>query len=96
MRNRMNVLGLTAFALLTVSCASEVSQEASELTSETLPAWEIDPTWPPTLPNDWILGDIRGMFIDDDDHLWVVHMPSSLTRQEICLLYTSPSPRDRG
>ena len=83
MRNRINVLGLTGFALLTVSRVSEVSQEASELTSETLPVWEIDPTWPPTLPNDWILGDIRGMFIDDDDHLWVVHMPSSLTRQEI-------------
>ena len=41
MRNRMNVLGLTAFALLTVSCVSEVSQEASELTSETLPVWEL-------------------------------------------------------
>src|SRR6185295_5296317 len=37
----------------------------------------------PTLPNDWILGDIRGLFVDDRDHLWVIHMPSSLTPQEI-------------
>ena len=48
-----------------------------------LPIYEVDPTWPPTLPNDWILGDIRGLFVDDRDHLWVIHMPSSLTPQEI-------------
>ena len=52
-------------------------------TAERLPIYEIDPTWPPTLPNDWILGDIRGLFVDDRDHLWVIHMPSSLTDQEI-------------
>ena len=48
-----------------------------------LPFYEVDPTWPPTLPNDWIWGDIRGLFVDDNDHLWVLHMPSSLTPQEI-------------
>ena len=52
-------------------------------TADRLPVYEIDPTWPPTLPNDWILGDIRGLFVDDQDHLWVIHMPSSLTPQEI-------------
>jgi hypothetical protein len=48
-------------------------------TAERLPIDEVDPTWPPTLPNDWILGDIRGLFVDDRDHLWVIHMPLSLT-----------------
>ena len=52
-------------------------------TAENLPIYEIDPTWPPTLPNNWILGDIRGIFSDENDHLWVIHMPSSLTDQEI-------------
>ena len=52
-------------------------------TADRLPIYEIDPSWPPTLPNDWILGDIRGLFADDRDHLWVIHMPSSLTDQEI-------------
>jgi hypothetical protein len=52
-------------------------------TADQLPVYVIDPTWPPTLPNDWILGDIRGLFADDNDHLWVIHMPSSLTPQEI-------------
>lgn len=52
-------------------------------TADKLPIYEVDPKWPPTLPNDWILGDIRGLFVDDNDHLWVIHMPSSLTDQEI-------------
>lgn len=52
-------------------------------TAERLPLYEVDPNWPPVLPNDWIWGDIRGLFVDDDDHLWVLHMPSSLTPQEI-------------
>ena len=52
-------------------------------TADNLPIYVVDPTWPPTLPNDWILGDIRGLFADDNDHLWVIHMPSSLTDQEI-------------
>ena len=50
-------------------------------TADNLPIYEVDPTWPPTLPNNWILGDIRGLFVDDNDHLWVIHMPSSLTPQ---------------
>ncbi|HXV63917.1 MAG TPA: hypothetical protein VEK15_24665 [Vicinamibacteria bacterium] len=52
-------------------------------TADNLPVYEVDPAWPPTLPNDWIWGDIRGLFVDDDDHLWLIHMPSSLTPQEI-------------
>ena len=83
MRNRMKLSSVAALLFITVACGSEPSEQAAEPTSATPPEWEVDPTWPPTLPNDWILGDIRGLFVDENDHLWVVHMPSSLTRQEI-------------
>ena len=83
MRNRMKLFSAAALLFITVACDSQTPQPAPEPTSGTLPEWEVDPTWPPTLPNDWILGDIRGLFVDENDHLWVVHMPSSLTRQEI-------------
>ena len=32
-------------------------------TADALPIYEIDPTWPPTLPNDWIFGDIDGVCV---------------------------------
>ena len=62
-------------------------------TADRLPIYEVDPSWPPTLPNDWILGDIRGLFVDDRDHLWVIHMPSSLTPQEIGAAVKPPIPQ---
>src|SRR5262245_41028067 len=78
--------GLFAALLVPVVAAPQGANarpDPASPTSERLPIYEIDPTWPPTLPNDWILGDIRGLFVDDRDHLWVIHMPSSLTPQEI-------------
>ena len=75
---------LVALALLLLPVGRAFAQSSATMpTSATIPEYVIDPTWPPTLPNDWILGDIRGLFVDDDDHLWVIHMPSSLTPQEI-------------
>jgi hypothetical protein len=41
-------------------------------TAERLPIDEVDPPWPPSLPIHWILGPIRGLFVDDEDHLWVI------------------------
>ena len=82
----MKRLTLAALLLLPVAAGAQSAKAApapGSPTADRLPLYEIDPTWPPTLPNDWILGDIRGLFVDDRDHLWVIHMPSSLTPQEI-------------
>jgi hypothetical protein len=78
--------GLVAGLLLPVVAGAQGANAKAaprSPTADRLPIYEVDPTWPPTLPNDWILGDIRGLFVDDRDHLWVIHMPSSLTPQEI-------------
>lgn len=68
---------------LAVAQGANAAAAPGSPTAAALPIYEVDPTWPPTPPNDWILGDIRGLFVDDRDHLWVIHMPSSLTPQEI-------------
>ena len=84
---RTRILTVVAASLIGPFVAAAQSANAKAApgspTADRLPIYEVDPTWPPTLPNDWILGDIRGLFIDDRDHLWVIHMPSSLTPQEI-------------
>src|SRR5690606_29761908 len=84
----VRALSLAAVLLMTAGCGAPpdeagLADTTADATTAAPPEWEIDPTWPPTLPNDWILGDIRGLFVDDNDHLWVIHMPSSLTPQEI-------------
>jgi len=42
------------------------------------PVYEIDPFWPPPLPNDWMLGQIGGLFVDARDHVWVLSRPRTL------------------
>jgi hypothetical protein len=71
------------WAVASAAQGANARPAAGSPTAQRLPVYRVDPTWPPTMPNDWILGDIRGLFVDDQDHLWVIHMPSSLTPQEI-------------
>ncbi len=82
----MSLVALAAWLLVpALAGAQSATAKAApgSPTADQLPIYVVDPTWPPTLPHDWILGDIRGLFADDRDHLWVIHMPSSLTDQEI-------------
>jgi DNA-binding beta-propeller fold protein YncE len=49
--------------------------------SET-PKFVVDPAWPRSLPNDWILGQIGGLYVDQHDHIWVYNRPRTLTNTE--------------
>jgi DNA-binding beta-propeller fold protein YncE len=42
------------------------------------PSFVVDPAWPKPLPNNWILGDIGGLFVDQHDHIWVYHRPRGI------------------
>jgi len=47
------------------------------------PMFEVDPFWPKPLPNNWLLGNAIGVWVDDQDHVWIVHRSSaSLENQE--------------
>ena len=35
----------------------------------------VDPFWPQPLPNNWIIGQVAGLSIDADDHVWIIHRP---------------------
>ncbi len=37
------------------------------------PRFEVDPLWPKPLPNHWVLGMAIGIWVDDQDHVWIVH-----------------------
>jgi DNA-binding beta-propeller fold protein YncE len=40
---------------------------------ETAPRYEVDPFWPKELPHEWVLGQIRGVTVDSNDHIWVLN-----------------------
>jgi DNA-binding beta-propeller fold protein YncE len=50
----------------------------------------VDPTWPRELPNNWILGAVTGVFVDARDHVWVTHLPETLTEEETSAVQKPP------
>jgi len=41
------------------------------------PRYEVDPLWPKPLPNHWVLGSTIGVWVDTDDHVWIIHRISA-------------------
>jgi DNA-binding beta-propeller fold protein YncE len=37
------------------------------------PKFEVDPLWPKPLPNHWLLGMTIGVWVDEQDHVWIIH-----------------------
>ena len=42
------------------------------------PRFEVDPFWPKPLPNHWVMGSTIGVSVDAQDHVWVIHRPSTV------------------
>lgn len=56
------------------------------------PTFEVDPMWPKPLPNLWILGAVAGVAVDRQDHVWVVHRPSTLQPNETRSIWRAAPP----
>jgi len=41
--------------------------------ADQIPTFELDPSWPKPLPNNWALGEAWGIAVDKRDHPWVLH-----------------------
>ena len=57
------------------------------------PRFQVDPSWPQTLPNNWIMGQAAGIAVDAQDHVWVVQRPRSLTNDEKAASLSPPSSK---
>ena len=54
------------------------------------PEFRVDPFWPKPLPNNWILGSVTGVFVDSRQHIWVTHLPETLTAEETSAVQDPP------
>ena len=78
-------------ALFLVSTARLGSQAPAAATTKGVgPTFKVDPSWPLELPNNWILGAVTGVFVDARDHVWVTHLPETLTEEETSLTQAPP------
>jgi sugar lactone lactonase YvrE len=78
---------LCAIALAVLE--SRVAGQASKPAAAGVPTFKIDPSWPLEMPNKWIMGAVTGVFVDAKQHVWVTHLPETLTEEE---LYAEQKP----
>jgi hypothetical protein len=74
--------------LLVVVSAGMLSAAAPE----NVPFYEVDPAWPKPLPNRWLLGAVAGVAVDEKDHVWIVHRPSTLQPNETRSIWRAAPP----
>lgn len=68
------------FVLLVLQSALAQSQSA----------YQVDADWPAMLPDSQIIGQVAGIAVDDNDSVWVLHRPKSLSNDEKGLVLNPP------
>src|SRR5438477_2441799 len=76
------LLAWTTMAMGQGAPAPAAPVPAALVTDAPVPKFEVDPFWPKPLPNNWALGQVGGVAIDERDHVWIIHRPDSLTPNE--------------
>ena len=71
----LRMLGVVAATMIGALSASTIARAEG-------PAFKVEPAWPKPLPNNWLLGAVGGLTIDDKDQIWVLQRPRTLTNDE--------------
>lgn len=75
-RKVMGWIGLFVVVTAGVWIARRSSVRAAD---NDVPIYEWDPYWPKRpLPNHWVLGNVAGIDVDAQDHVWVLNRPRSV------------------
>jgi DNA-binding beta-propeller fold protein YncE len=64
-----------AALIVALGVAQSVLQNKADAQGRTVqaPMFEVDPLWPKPLPNHWLLGWTIGVWVDEQDHIWIIH-----------------------
>ncbi len=78
-RNRNLLIGTTFLALLIALAVTQsvLEQAVAQQGGVEAPRFEVDPFWPKPLPNNWVLGQTIGVWVDEQDVIWIVHRGSA-------------------
>jgi DNA-binding beta-propeller fold protein YncE len=93
-RKRNVVIGTGVITLLVVlGLGQSVLQRVAAAQAKgavQAPRFEVDPMWPKPVPNHWVFGNIIGVGVDKNDHVYIIHRGAgSLEAKEI---YATENP----
>ena len=92
MRGSRQILVIFLLPILPVlfSACGSGADDTTAATTLGVPTFQVDPTWPREMPNDWIMGSVTAVFVDSQDHIWVTHLPETLTPEETSAVHDPP------
>jgi DNA-binding beta-propeller fold protein YncE len=86
---RMVALGVALLAFVAIfvvwgppGVGKTVAAQAGQARVVDLPTFQVDPSWPKKLPNNWVWGPVSGLTVDSQDHVWVITRPREIVRPE--------------
>jgi DNA-binding beta-propeller fold protein YncE len=85
---RLFMIAVATLAIVIV-CAGAPAISAQERVKDQ-PTYRVDSSWPKQLPNNWVMGQIGGVAVDRDDHIWVLQRPGSNTKDDLGAAQTPP------
>jgi hypothetical protein len=69
----------SAIAVACLFCGPGFAQKSG---NAGVPALEVDASWPQPLPNKWAIGQVAGIAMGPQEHVWILHRPSTLGDDE--------------
>ena len=82
-RKKTKVRSLIAVAMV-ISC-----MHCAAAAQDNAPRFEVDPSWPKPLPNNWATGQVGGVCVDSGDHVFIVNR-RNLTEKELLSAQQAP------
>ena len=79
-RTRFVYVGAAMLALIVaLGVGQALLQKTVDAQGRTVqaPVFEVDPLWPKPLPNHWLLGSTIGVWVDEEDNVWIIHRSSA-------------------
>ncbi len=85
MKRNVYVAAALAGTLIALGVASAVLDKklVVHAAGKVAPKFEVDPMWPKPLPNHWVMGNVIGVSVDSQDHIWIIHRQGSLEAMEL-------------
>src|SRR5580692_9701181 len=87
MRMQWNIFKKAILAGLMAFCFAGTQAQAQKM-----PSYKFDPDWPKVpLPNKWWMMGVTGMYVDKDDHIWVLTRPKDINNTQSFAALNPPS-----
>src|SRR5215212_815430 len=75
------ILAMTALILAGALAAGPAAAQQTTK-ADVAPKFQPEPFWPKPLPENWVLGQVAGIAVGPDDHIWILHRPATLLDDE--------------